>query len=644
MKKKWGAIGCVGLGIIFLVFSIFADIFKGERIDIGPSQKFLLIISLVIIGSSVAFLKFDINPIRALFRFLSICLSHIEKIINNARFPLEKLFVTKSSSSVQNLVFISILSCYSILYTLGRWNGTTPFIFLKSDASTIASFAAALDHPKEFSNDFMLFPLSNVQQYISVHIPIIRFLGKLLHGYGNAFIVILPVTIFLKLFGFYYLGKKVFKKPFYGFLLTFSTLPVIYTGVWDYWGLVGDALPRNFFEILFPWLILWTIQWNDKPKKWIIFGFVLGGLTYVHAISSPVIFLSIWTTLFISSEVTYSEKIRKFFITSLIYCTLIIPFMIGYFQPKIAGPQLEYEEGLSIMRMVYESHMDLAGITNNLIVQLLKSGLLIPFLFSSLILLIFWKNKSDNHGLVIGGWIVGILCFTIGLTFIETQIEEALHILPFQIFFIRGIRYLPPLLVIMIFLSFIQVVPISRKVPHPSIARLTLNIFFVFLTITIFSMSSSKNPQGDYISREIGCLQSGKIICHTSDEMDSIDIIRATRELSNEGEIVLALPPLNVSFERSIRYEALRPLGYNLPDVSRLNDPYRIKKVNEILEPWNLVEHAPFEEKLSSYLMLAEKMGVNWLIIQKKDFPNNQIENLNVSYSNSSYALVKVGN
>jgi len=643
MKKKWCAIGCVILGLLFFILSIFSDSFKGEKIDVGPSQITLLIISIIIISSSLSEIIFNKNPIRVIIHFLNNCLCRIEKFIIRIKMHFDKGHAPELINRIQNILFISAFLCYSIIYTLGRWNGNTPFIFLGSDASTIASFAAALDHPGYFVNDFILFPITNVQKYVSLHIPIIRILGKILNGYGNAFLFILPITIFLKLLGFYHLGKSIFHKPFYGFLLSLSTLPVIYTGVWDYWGLVGDALPRNFFEILFPWLILWSIQWIDKPRKWIFFSLILGGLTYVHPISSPVIFLSIWATLFLSSKISFKEKMRHFVMGIFIYAILIIPFVIAYYQPTASGPQLGYEEGLQLMRMVYESHLDLTEITNSLIVQLFRSGLLAPFIISFIILLISWIKRTNRYALIIGGWIVGILCFTIGTTFIETQIEKSLRILPLQMFFIRGIRYLPPLFVIFIYMSFFRVSKILRKVPHPSITQVSLKIIFGLLLVAIFTLSSTNNVQGGYISKAIKCFQSGLIICQTSEEKDSLDIIQVTKELSNEGEVVLALPPLSVAFERSIRYEMLRPLGYTLPDVSRLQDPYRIKEVTEIMEPWVLLEHAPYEERLISYLELAEQMGVNWLIIQRKDFPNYQIENLNVTYSNSSYVLVSVG-
>jgi len=254
-----------------------------------------------------------------------------------------------------------------------------------------------------------------------------------------------------------------------------------------------------------------------------------------------------------------------------------------------------------------------------------------------------WKKRGDSQALMIIGWIIGILCFTIGLSFIEAQIEHFLKLLPLQMFLIRGIRYLPPLLVILIFLAFSQIGQLTALLPYPRLIRFSIKPVFGLILFSILIYSIDHNDQGGYVLKEISCLQKGRITCQTSEEKDSIDIVKAAREQTAIGDVIIALPPYKVSFEGAARYEMLRPIGYRATDIARGIDLYDIKKLIEILEPWRQLEKFPVEENLPLYVTLAPSLNIDYLIIQKKDFPGDQIDTLDIVYSNSSYALVKVG-
>jgi hypothetical protein len=643
MKNKNFAWLFLVLGFLLFFLSIFADKINGEPINLGPAQITLLIFSLFIIALSVGNLFFHLQPIELARRVIRGSLSRTENILGRVQTWCSSWLPQSTSSRIQNIIYITIFVIYSLLFTLGRWNGNTPFVFLRGDASMISGFSAALDHPDLFTRDFFLHPLSNVNWYISIEIPIIRFLGKLLNGYGNAYIFILPVILFLKLFGFYQLGKFLFRRPFLGFLLAAITTPVVYVGVLDYWSLSHDVLPRNLFEIFIPWLILWTIKWNDQPKKWFWFGIIVGGLTYFHSMSALVIFLSVCVALIISSKVNFKSKLGAIFISAIIYAVVLIPFVIGY-RPEIPGQQtLSYEAGRDLLLLVNGDYLNPSAITSNLFFKFLRSGLIIPFVIALIIMVTFWKEKRQNNTLLVSGWIIGIIVFTIGLAFIETWIENSLHILPVQFYLIRGIRYLVPLLLVFIFLSFRQLVRMPLKTPYPMIVRSLLSGTFLIIFVYIFTSMIKNNPQDPYLPREINCLRTGRITCQTQEEKDAIDILASTEEHTTVEDVISTLPPFGVTFAQAIRYEILRPLGYNANDAARIRDLSELKKLVDVLQPWRQLEHAPIEEQLNAYLELAPSMGFDWVIIQKADFPAEQIEKLESVYSNDSYMLVRVG-
>lgn len=640
-KKKKGLIFSF-LGGIFLLLSIFLDVIRSRPLVFGPTQMLFFIVSLLIIylGLFILFNR-DITVIQ-IFTALNLGLLYFEQLIQNHSIKIKKTFHFFANSKIQDMFFVFSFFVLSILYTLGRWNGNIPFIYLGSDASTIASFAAALDNPINFINDFMLNPLSNNNSYIALHIPLLRVFENIVGGYGEAFLVFLPITIFLKLYGFYSLGKFLFKKSSLGFFLAICTYPVIYTGVWDYWGLLGDSLPRNFFEILFPWLIIWSIQWNDKPKKWIFFSISLGLFTYVHSISAVIIFSSVWIALLLTASIPFKKKLILFLINSSVYFAFVLPFIIGYFGNIGRSDTIDYDKGLRILQSFYSSHLDIPAILSNLISQIYHSGILLFFVWSIVLLIFTWDKQKDKSAFIIMGWIAGILCSTLLISAVEQKFEQWLHILPIQMFLVRGIRYLPPLLIIMIFLSLTQIHSTIRNTPYPMLMRGFVNMLSGFVLISLLFLTITRNQQGNYAIKEVLCLSTGHLTCQTQQEIDAIDLVKITQQYSKVGEVFLTLPPLQVKFERSLRYEGLRPLGYNFPDSTRILDLQKLEEINEILDPWNRLEHAPEETKLKSYLNLAKQMRVDLLIIQLNDFPNINLNQMNTIYTNSSYALVRI--
>ena len=183
---------------------------------------------------------------------------------------------------------------YGLLFFLGRWNGITPFIDLKGDGASVAGFAAALDHPELFENDFLLHDLGNISSYNYAHVPLVRFLASLVNGYGTAFLVLLVPIIFLQMTGFYVLGKVLFRSRFWALLLAIFSTFLIFTESKDYWGIFIDPQPRMLFQAIFPWLLTLAYLSRDHLKlRWITM-IVLGFMSFIHQISTPALALSIW--------------------------------------------------------------------------------------------------------------------------------------------------------------------------------------------------------------------------------------------------------------------------------------------------------------------------------------------------------------
>lgn len=647
--KKLFAWILIGVSIFIEIIPPLLDLIRREILQYGPAQAKLAIFGVLPFIIGVISLLLPFNPfasltkyfasIRSFFKTLS---QSIDRFFNHFAIIFDvRVDKAKARNNWLDVSVIIAFLVFSIVYTLGRWNGISPFVYLGSDASYISSYAAALDHPGAFSNDYFLSNQGNVDSYVALHLPVIRFLNQVVGSYGDAFLVLLPLAIFFKLLGFYILGKKLFNNRGIGLLLAIITFPIIYTGAWDYWGLLGDALPRNLFDIAFPWLIYCSIQWINQPKKWYLLSAFLGLLTYVHSISAGIIFGVISIVYLVRSEEPFLKRIQKLAINSGIYLALISPF-IFFFTNSVNKAQVvpvNYQEKMDVLyRVLGKVHLESFSIFLNTLHVLFVSGVLPLAAIALIILLVSKRFKFKSTTSLIFLWVISLILIAVVIPEIERHFDSSLHLITLQMMLVRGLRYLPPLLFVFIFSAFFDHDE-SSKVQLPHLSNF---VFACLLLISIF-FTIRNNKQDPYFFDETKCLSSGKISCPSVQDLDAIDIVTSLNNFTTPQDSVLSVPPLSVRFSTSIRYQALRPMGYSMADVTRLtNDVATLKIVLEQIGPWNKLEHADPATLLNSYVDLASEVKANYLIVQKKDFPPDTLAKFPPVYENSSYSLIKI--
>ena len=92
-------------------------------------------------------------------------------------------------------VFLGFIIIALAFTTGGIENHFGDYILPSSDSANISSFVAALDHPQLFSNDPLLKNPANFAFY-NPHIPLIRWLGRILGNYSSPFaLLIFPCTL-----------------------------------------------------------------------------------------------------------------------------------------------------------------------------------------------------------------------------------------------------------------------------------------------------------------------------------------------------------------------------------------------------------------------------------------------------------------
>lgn len=546
-----------------------------------------------------------------------------------------------SQSRGFDILVLSGFGLFALIFTLGRWSGITPFIFLDIDATYISSFAAALDHPDAFVNDYFFSVPSRASGYFQVLVPIIRFLNTLTGSYGNAFLVLLPLVIFFKLFGFYSLGKRLFGNRWLGLLLALVTYPIVYSGAWDYWGIRNDALPRNLFEVFLPWVILAVLSWINKPRRWILLSALLGLLIYVHSISAGVIFATLCIVYLLCSRGPIGQRLLVILLSILCFAIVSAPFFYTFYTSRSASVTLpvSYSDSVKILNQIYgENHFQTLTIFAKVLVQLSLSGIIPLFILAYLYHKIVKKTEASTNLKVLSIWIVGIILVSVFLPAIEKIFDSWLMLSSIQMMLIRGLRYLPPLMLIFCFEVFFGIQS-DKKEKSVLVGKAFGSIAIIAAFVLIISM----NPQDRYFVRSVECLVSGRLTCPTQKELDGVDIISALDVYTSESDTILSVPPSEVKFNTAIRFEALRCMGFSDSDMTRLDaDPGLQIKTANTLEPWTALDNNVQNQNLDSYLALSRAMKADYLIVAIDAFTTINLSEVNVIYMNSSYALVKV--
>lgn len=646
MQQKKMGLWIIVSGIILIVLINLSDIIRGKQFELGSAQLLVSFVGFLVIlfGGLFAFSKIDFfgfftKMFGTIKNSIMLGINSLEKVLGHifsSRFAQNK----KSQRFFEFLIIFGFI-LFSAIYTLGRWNGITPFVFLGSDASYISSYAAALDHPTLFTGDYFLSNQARVSAYVALHIPLIRLLNTLLGSYGNGFIFLLPFTIFFKLFGFYSLGKRLFKKTWLALLLSIVTFPIIYTGAWDYWGLLGDVLPRNLFEIFLPWTILWSIQWIDRPKRWYLLSLIVGVLTYFHSISGIIVFFTITLVYLLMSPLPFFKRIWQILLNGLIYLVTAIPFVLSYAlnEKSSRTVSISYVDYLAILYQRFgHNHLDVVSVFINLVKQLAISGIL-PLAMLAILYLTFSRTvKVKTAYRILLSWILGILLISVVFPIVEKPFDPYLHILAQQMLLIRGIRFIPPLLVVFVFVVFYENYAVMEfRFPH------LRNAVFVGLITIVIGLMVTQNQQDPYFGKEVICIGSGHIFCATEQEKNAAGIIQSLDKYTNPNDTVLSIEPLTVKAALSIRYQALRPMGYTDSDLNRMSDdPAMLQEIASKMRPWRALEHADPQTKLASYIELAQSMKANYLIVQLKDFNEESRAALSPVYQNPDYALISI--
>ena len=284
--------------------------------------------------------------------------------------------------------------------------------------------------------------------------------------------------------------------------------------------------------------------------------------------------------------------------------------------------------------------MNVNKFTGLLITYLTSSGLL-PFSILSTIYLLWARDKEYLHHLnLFLVWILGICFISLGVVGIEHFIEMKFNFVPLQTDLIRGVRYLPFFMELILFLSFAKIYEKRKFTTIPNFSRLLIVLFVVFYS---FDLRFNILGQSDYSLSEINCLLTGKLTCQSEQQKDVIDLYVNAKKILKPNTRVLAIPSETYSYDSAARFYLLQPSGLSFSDINRsiyINPIEAMKLVNleTIIKQELLVK--PRKERMQVYLDHAEDLQTDIYIINLDHFDRIIPSDATILYENKSYALI----
>ena len=517
----------------------------------------------------------------------------------------------------RDLLITVAFAVFAAVYFHDVFRGDAPYVHLRADASSLASFAAAMDHPELFAGDAILDDPRHFDYYPTIHVPAMRWLAPVFGDYGTAFMSLLPLHVFVQALGFYVLGRVIFSSRYWAVLLAILNLVPIRLGFGTYWGPDVEPLARFTFQALLPFLLALTLHWRRAPKRWVWIMIAAGLMTYAHAVSAPAWAMALWLSL----AFAFPERLRRprhlfhLVLLGLVCVAISVPAVVALVDADEPGGQV-YTDEVSEIRQSDRRRVEFQDIGKGILRCLRffnKYELLFWAIVASGAAFLAWSRPRERPRLaMLTHWACGIALISVVLPLIEQEVCRA-----------RGIPTTGNLLVLLRNLRYF--------VPLGFIACLW--------SLSVMDRSPGRRPVGRTAARVAGILIAGFwLLGHPPLRLgwaqnwhDEFLYDRETRaaRLETLDAVRRQTPPrsrlLAESLGHELRYYALRPVLWASHD--RLwfehTDPPAFLRWNRI---WKQIE--PIRqlgspaERLAAWLRLGDRVDADFLLLERENVPD----------------------
>jgi len=527
---------------------------------------------------------------------------------------------------------------FAFAYHMGRWQGLFPFPFLYEDASNIASWAAAIDHPDRFARDPILGDPSNFAWYVTLHVPLLRALNAVIGDYGAAFISLLGLHVFLQASGFYLLGRVLFQDRFWALLLAVIMLPLVWINLAEYWGVFWDPQPRFTYQAMLPFALAAAVAWRDQPRRWPWLMAAAALLLYAHPVSGPSWAFAIWLSLWAWRPGGWSRgrQTRVMVGLGLLFLALAAPFVLLYVgaQGQIGADRVEPAVLQAAMVATFQAaSLDVAVALRDFAACWSGAELLFWGLAAfGVVYLALQPGARRGPLAMVGLWCCGLLAVSVGLPWVDQVVARIRGTLPFEIDLIRSIRYLVPLMLLLV------VWPLAA-IHHRARSR-TGRFAAMAVGLALTTLWVGLHPIR-YVAEAAACWARGRLACPASGQTLVLEAFEHVGAETPPGARLFA-----TSFEVALRHTTLRPVVYS-PSAG----PYPKSHPAEFLR-WQdngrrirSAEQIPeARERIAALLQTASELGADYALIDSRFLPPRLSPETRqaIAWRNEAFALFRV--
>ncbi len=510
-----------------------------------------------------------------------------------------------------DLLIAAAFAAFAILYFLDVSRGDHPYVYLRVDASNIAGFAAALDHPELFAGDGLLADSRHFSYYRTIHVPLLRGLAPLFGDYGTAFLSLLPIHVFLQALGFYVLGRVLFPQRLWAAILAILNLAPMWLGFGTYWGLDTDPLPRFTFQAVLPFLLAAAVRWRRRPERWPWLMIGIGLLTYVHPVSAPAWAFALWLGLCFALPERLKRPGHLFYLVALgLVCLLIsTPFVIWFVGAAEAGGE-SYLEEVEEIRQSDRRRVEYQDVGRG-IWRFLRFFTKYELLFWAAVAIgtsfLAWVRPGERSRLaIVIHWVLGIGFVSVLMPFAEQEICRALDVPPTSnlTILLRSLRYSVPLGFLLCTWSLAVMERISqgakaRRAAVTAVGLLIAGYWLVSNPPLRLGWAENWHSQGTP-GREARELR--------------IEALDAVRHQTAPKSRILAR-----DLQLELRYYALRPVVWALHDSGALShtDPDAFVPWSRIRKEFERIRRMPSSaERLDAWRRLGARLDADYLLLR----------------------------
>jgi hypothetical protein len=542
-----------------------------------------------------------------------------------------------------DVVIVLFFVLIAFFYQLAVMSSGFPTVILGGDAANIAGFAAGRAFPSLFKGDAILGDLNNIGLYVTIHLPIVIWLEKLVGNFGLAYSLLLFPHVFLQFFSYYLLGRTLYQNRYWAFLFSLAVSAPLALDGGEVWGVVSDAMPRFTFQVLIPFiLILLLSAWREKPGRWPWVMVIAGLMAFIHPVSTPAWAFALWLGFWPILPRAWNTRRRwlEMFKLGIILALALLPYASIYLTYHQGGSgNTNYDLVHFILTEYFPSNLlNIPAALQTLLRNTAQFGLLWYGLAGlALTFLLFRSARARLKQMLV--WMAGIAFISILVPWVETNIERTFRIIPLQTELMRGMRYLVPFLFIFWFY------PLAELTHRAARIGLTRAVFAVGTLLTLSWLLLNSPEPFTHAPYVFDCWGKGQFIC--PNQSDYADVLTHVREDTPEGaKFVVFLTSRWSGIE--VRYLGLRPMVYAYKDRGQLAFTnlkaleqwyYYLQRENAI---FSRNTSPTLDDKRTRIVDFARDSGADYILTDFPFPPDVQLKlEVTAIYQNSTYYILK---